>query len=219
MKVLFVGEGRNELGRPDWPARLRPATGVVPTLSRKVCANIAQDSLAIQWREVAVLNRRKRGNVLAARVQAAIVLALQHGCKGTVCLHDQDREPERLEQMQQGVPPDQTANHPVVCSLAVESIEAWTLGAPEAIATVLGPNVVEGQAYKVNDVESFHQNSDKAEKRPKDLLDQIARAAKREDSTDLRVKIAEHTDIDSLERNCPKGFKPFAQKLRAALGP
>lgn len=218
MKVFFIGEGSTDVGRPEWPPKPRQATGVVPVLSRKVIPNISEDSLAIAWREIPILNPNAKTKGLGRKVQLAGLLAKRNGCVATVCVYDQDGSPERLEQMEAGrtANPDGT----VVCGLAIESIEAWTLGAPEAIAKVLSTKLSEIQkVYKLKDVESLVQTSEKPEKRPKDLLAKLACLGNEQDGTDLRVRIAEQTDVKQLEINCKMGFKPFAERLRSAFGP
>ena len=49
------------------------------------------------------------------------------------------------------------------------------------------------------------------------MVAKIAALGNREDGTPLREEIAEHADVDELYRHCDKGFKPFVDKLRAAL--
>lgn len=113
-----------------------------------------------------------------------------------------------------------SAEHRAVCGLAVQSVEAWTLGVPAAIAAQLdAPENEIRKHYKPSEVESFNRNDGKPERRPKELLEQIAASKNHEDGADWRQQIAELTDPDELCRHCPDGFKPFAEKLRAAFGP
>ena len=52
MRVLFVGEGNNDIGYSSpSPNQPRPAGGVIPALARKVCPAIG-DSLAIRWTDI-----------------------------------------------------------------------------------------------------------------------------------------------------------------------
>jgi hypothetical protein len=224
MRVLFIGEGTHDIGPPAFDPQPRPAAGVVSTLARRVCPAISQDSLALAWTEITILDPKKRRRGLDAKVERAIVLSVEkYGLDGTVCVADQDRDATRLNAMEEG----QTRGlnivrrpHAAACAVAVESIKAWTLGAPEAIALVLGTDAGDVQShYRLRDVESFYQHSGKPDHRPKDILGRIAAAKHRKDSSEFRSAVAEHTDVAALKQTCPLGFRPFAEKLAAAFGP
>ncbi len=58
MRVLFIGEGPHDIGHQSFDPQPRPATGTVPTLSRRVCPAIEEDSLALAWREIPILDRK-----------------------------------------------------------------------------------------------------------------------------------------------------------------
>ncbi len=224
MKVLFVGEGPQDVGSPEFAPGVRPATGVIPILARRVCPEIGDDSVCIFWREVPVLPlKKKKMRGWAAKVRSSVALAVKNVCDGAVCVADRDRDEDRLSAMGQGaleaaavVEPD----HRIVCGVAVESIEAWILGVPAAIAIVLGLEVAEiQQHYRMAEIEELYQNSEKGEKRPKDLLEKLARLKNQTADSRFREQVASNADVAALERNCPSGFKPFAEKLRAAFGP
>ncbi|MCL4207022.1 MAG: hypothetical protein KJ000_31450 [Pirellulaceae bacterium] len=224
MRVLLIGEGSHDIGPPTFDPQPRPAAGVVSTLARRVSPAISKDSLALAWTEISNLDPKKRKRGLDAKVETAIVLsAMKYGLDGTVCVADQDRDATRLSTMEEGQ--SRGLNlvrqpHAAACGVAVESIEAWTLGAPEAIALVLGTDAAVVQShYRLRDVESFYQHSGKSDHRPKDILGRIAAAKHWKDSSEFRSAVAEHTDVAALKQTCPRGFRPFAEKLSAAFGP
>jgi hypothetical protein len=218
MKVLFVGEGPHDVGPPDFAPGVRAATGVMPTLAQRVCPAIGGDSVSIFWREIPVLPAKPKLKGWAAKVRSSIVLAVKNQCDGIVCVADQDRDADRLTSMNNGASAA-GSDQKIVCGVAIESVEAWVLGAPTAIASVLDVAIGDVQKhYRLKDVEDFYQNSDKPEKRPKDLLDRIAGVKNRTAGTSFREEVAQRADVSELERNCPQGFKPFAGKLRAAFG-
>lgn len=219
MKVLFVGDGRHDVGRDDGVSNEpQRAGGVVPALSRRVYPGIGADSIAFKWKDIPRFQPGKKG--YAGKVPAAVLKARQHGCMATVCVVDRDRDEGRHEQLEDGIQAARRLlpDHRVVCGVAVESIEAWTLGAPETLAAELGlsPDQIR-KAYAPSKVEDFCETSGKEEYRPKALLARIAKLAKREDDVALREAVAERTDVDALERACPKGFGAFAKDLREAL--
>ncbi len=131
MRVLFVGEGPNDVGTPDFAVQPRSAAGVVSALARRVCPEaIADDSASIFWRELPALPPKgKTSRGWTAKARSAVLLAFKSGCQATVCVADCDGEPDRLQAMQEGA---EAGNRGVgegqvtVCGLAVETIEAWT---------------------------------------------------------------------------------------------
>ncbi len=220
MKILFVGEGSGDIGKAEHELSPRPARGAVAVLARKACPKISRDSVAIQWIQIKLYSSKTR-NGFAAKVAAAMVLAAQRfGCDGTICVADKDRDNDRLTAMEEGIAKGHNAlgTHPTVCAVAVQSIEAWTLGVPEAIAGVLDVPLEDIRGlYPHPGVEDYYQRSGKAESRPKDLLDRIATLGHSADSTQLREDVAERTEIEALVKACPEGFRPFADKLQSVF--
>jgi hypothetical protein len=221
VKVLFIGEGSTDIGKANSnPRNPRPASGVVPALARKICPSISASSIAMTWTEVPRFSpsRLKRG--YEHKICAAALLAVRNECAGTICIADRDRDADRLVALAAGT--SQVAelpgcrNHRIVSGVAVESIEAWTLGSPEAIAKALG---LEGSQVRTLyprgiDVESLWQQSGKEEHRPKRLLEQITQLKHRDDDGEFREAVAQLTEPLDLERACPSGFGPFAKRLR-----
>jgi len=223
MKVLFVGEGPNELGHPEMGPSPKPAGGMLPILSKKAAPNIDPDCLAIFWREIPILPREGKKRGWAAKVAAAILLSWKNGLEGTVCVADNDRDDDRLPAMEEGIAKGIAAlseSHAAVCGIAKESIESWTLGAVSALAKILRVDVAAiRKHYKISEVEDLYQKSGKPKKRPKDLLQRVAQLGNQNDSTAFREEVATETDIAELMTACPRGFRPFAQKLQSAFGP
>jgi hypothetical protein len=76
VKVLFVGEGNNDIGEASEEANQpRPASGVIPTLARKVCPVIDANSIALAWTEIRRFNPAGHKRGLAPKVAAAALLA------------------------------------------------------------------------------------------------------------------------------------------------
>ena len=223
MKVLFIGEGRHDIGDSSPNSNLpRPAGGTIPTLAARVCAVVWSDSIALAWREIQRFNPEAKKRGFPAKVTGAALLgARKFDCAGCVCVTDRDTDENRGLELQEG------ANRArglfpglaLATGLAIESVEAWTLGAPEAIAAELEMETdeVKKQLPRGIHVEELCERSGKEEHRPKLLLERIAALKHRSDSTEFRQAVAEQTDIGALERTCPKGFQPFAAELRAAF--
>ena len=218
MKVLFVGDGRHEIGPAVFSPQPRPAAGVVAVLCRQINPEISSDSIALAWRDIATLNRSKRG--LEHKLVAAKELAVRHGCMGTIAVADRDgpQGATRVDELQRGRSRSHSNGssvHPIAVGMAVESIEAWTLGDARAVAKVLDIAVTElRQHYREADTEKFHEQSGKAELRPKGILARVADIKHRKPDVEFRVEVANQTDLATLERNCPNGFAPFAADVR-----
>lgn len=235
MKVLFIGEGTHDIGpaSDEGAARRgvhaeggRPARGVVTALACRAVPGIERaSSRALDWREVALYSADRKPKLgrtsgLDRKVKAAALVAKRlFKADALVCVHDRDgeRHAYRFEDMQRGA--DEVTALPVACGLAIESIEAWTLGACEALAEELGLGLAElRKHYDPARAEAFLPNSEKAEKRSKALLERVTSAAKQEPHLALREAVAERTDVDALAKRCPEGFGKFLEQLRAKLG-
>ncbi len=222
MKTLFVGEGPHDIGNPGSdPFQPRPAQGVIPILARKVCPSISPESVSLAWKEIARFNPQGKKRGFESKVPAAVLVAGRFSCSGSVFVADRDGDPSRYDGLKAGVNRTKEIfpQHPIAFGLAVESIEAWTLGVPNKIAEGLGVDVLQVQAEYPRGVhvEEMSERSGKEEHRPKKLLEQITQLKHRSASTEFRQAVAERTEIAELEKACPKGFQPFAGQLRGAF--
>ncbi|HEU4411485.1 MAG TPA: hypothetical protein VFS43_39940 [Polyangiaceae bacterium] len=230
MKVLFVGEGNHDIGpsgdegavrRGVHAGEGRPAGGVVTALACKVVPSIDRaSSRALAWREVALITGdRKPG--LDRKVKGAALLAKRTmKLDALVCVHDRDgeRNAYRFADLTRGAA--EVTALPVACGLAVESIEAWTLGACEALAEELGLDPASlRKHYDAARTETFLPNSGKSEKQPKAILERVTAEAHRDAGVALREAVAERTDVETLAKRCPEGFGAFREELRKKLGP
>jgi len=224
VKALFIGEGGHDIGDSDPnPHQPRPARGTIPTLARRICPEIGPESVALAWSEIRRFNPSAKKRGFPAKVAAAVLVAVRKfGCAGTVLVADRDRDSSRQGELQEvsARARELFPAHPTAWGLAVESIEAWTLGVPDKIAEELGVDVqlVQQQYPRGVHVESLFESSGKPEHRPKPLLERIANLNHRTDSTEFREAVAERTDMASLAQACPVGFAPFAEQLREAFG-
>ena len=237
MKVLIVGEGKHEFGSTGITEGPRPAAGFLLIIVRKLCPEIASESVQFSWANLNLVMKKeprkkfdsKQG--LAKKVQYAITQARRYECRGTVCVHDRDGDDDRLgrngEKGRQAELDKKIGR--ASCDLGigvVESIEAWLLGAPTALAAVLQTDwpAIQKHApeYTPSRVEELKETSEDATKQPKKMLHKIAGLKHRTANTVFREEAAsliDGTSLDELKKNCPLGFKPFAEKLQAAFGP
>jgi hypothetical protein len=167
-------------------------------------------------------NRPRRTHGYEAKIRAA-QLQIERGVlplEGLVCVVDEDNASERRN-LPAVVNAHATERCPIVCGIAVRSIEAWTLGARTALAQVLG--ITPEKVLKTcpsGPVEDLYEGNADRSRRPKWVLQRLAsELGRRSDSLEWREEIAQHTDPDELRAVCPTGFAPFANALHAAFGP
>jgi hypothetical protein len=223
VKVLFIGEGPHDIGAASSnPGQPRLARGTIPTLARRVSAGIDPESIALAWREISRFNRSVKRGYSSKLAGAALMAVKRFDCGATVAVADRDRETGRQAELQEGADRAEGLfpGYPAVWGLAIESVEAWTLGVPDQIAEELCVDVtlVQNEYARGAHIESLSEQSGKLELRPKQLLERIAQLKHRSDSTEFREAIARRTDVATLARACPQGFAPFADRLRKALG-
>lgn len=218
MKVLFVGEGPHDIGKRAWSAEGSPAGGVVGVLTRRVRPEIDAQSWSIRWSQVPTLPLDRQLPTRGRKVEAARLMARRrYGSDAVVVVLDRDGKENVLAEMLAGATTPRDHAAPAVCGVAVESIEAWTLGAPGAVAEELGVSraaVTEVLPRGVH-VESLKESSGKEDHRPKALLARIAALAHRTDCVELRESVAARTDPEALARSCPRGFGAFRDALLA----
>ena len=71
MKVLFVGEGKHDIGEPDPFSSARLAGGTIPTLAKRVVPLIGEESVALQWIEIPRFRPEAKKHGFPAKVKAA----------------------------------------------------------------------------------------------------------------------------------------------------
>lgn len=130
MKVLFVGEGRHDIGKPSsHPGEPRIARGLIPTLARAICDTIAQESIALAWSEIVRFSADAKQSGYPAKMKAAVLLSeRKFRCSATIFVADRDGKDARRGQLEDGrVRSLELFPHQAVAyGLAVESVEAWT---------------------------------------------------------------------------------------------
>jgi len=229
VKVLFVGEGEHDIGPPVQTGPPRPSRGVVSALCRLICPAIHADSIAMSWRDLSSydlsnMRLRKRDLLGAMYVRQMKVAALigprKFQCVGAICVVDRDGDDEKMTTLQEGRLAAEAIDSTFrfATGVAIESIEAWSLGDPDALAKALGISTSDLD-YRVSDVEKMKQSSGKEEFRSKTRLQKLAESANLTDCVELREKIAQETEISRLAANCPKGFAPFMSAVQDAFCP
>jgi hypothetical protein len=218
MRVLFVGEGATDIGHGS-PARRRAGPPPVP-VAGGVVTELAQRVLDGQLDRPCALARDRFPGRLDKKVLAAALRAKAGAFDALVFVHDADRHGPRVEKRLRAGSVLASKRCPelaVVVAVAIETVEAWTLGARGALADVLDLDEKSIAELVPRDVETLSSNSQKPKRNSKTLVRLLAARA-RMGHLEFVEEVARRTNPGELEVCCPKGFAPFAEGLRSKIG-
>lgn len=208
MRVLLVGEGKNDLG---YRALDGWCDGVLTTFVKRLLQETQVDEVVTRpWREI-----RTRGSGYDHKMEAAIQLAYREGFDAVIGVTDRDSRPQerRLERMTEGRDrASATLGVAGAVGLAIEKIEAWLLADEKALRKATGDNSIQRQPAP----ESLASRDKQSENNAKYRLQQLIAKARPADANLSKVyaDIALAADLGTVAKRCPKGFAPFADDVR-----
>lgn len=189
MKVLLVSEGKHELG------------GSLETLVMR----LSQRELRIDHDRVSrcdIHAHHGKGQGFFKRAVRWMLEARNRGYEALVLVVDEDAQSERVKELT-----DAQAYQGVdlrrAFGIAIRTFDAWMLADERALTSVLQCAIQ-------------RQTSPEAIHNPKQIS-----AALCADSTagirqgEMYAKLAQAIELDILEERCPKGFAPFAARVRS----
>jgi hypothetical protein len=198
MRILFVSEGRHELG-------LGLESGAVVELFRRLAtvADFEFERLQVSDRRVRVHRERgKSGAPYRKRALAWLRYAEREQFDALVLLIDRDRDKQRTSGIDAAHDSD-SPRLPRAMGVAVETFDAWFLADEGAFGRVVGRTI-------------DRQKRSEALKNPKALVRSLV------DESQGGLGLAEfylcavaELDLPEVEKRCPMGFAPFAQRVRA----
>lgn len=189
MKVLIVSEGKHE------------RCGAIQALVTRLATN----DLALDYDRVSrpdIHAHHGKGRGYYKRALRWLFEAAKRGHDALVLVIDEDGRSERVEQINQA---QKTELNPLrrAFGVAIRTFDAWMLADEEALTEVLGLQVQ-------------RQSDPERERDPKgvckDLLDSSPRPMSQ---SQMYAAVADRTSIQRLEERCPRGFAPFAGRVRA----
>lgn len=188
MRVLLVAEGRNELA------------GAIETLVRRLGlgdAEIVQD-----WANRRSLHAHHgKGKGFLKRAQQWMKFALRHEFDVLVMVIDQDKRPESVREFDTAQDDPQFAIRRAL-GVAIRTFDAWMLADEKALSQVL--------ACQVNRRPSPEETPD-----PKRCCDQLCAGSNAPlGRSEVYAALAAVVNVGVVESRCPKGFAPFAQRVR-----
>ena len=186
MKVLLVGEGASELG------------GALETLVKRLGLPDAEFTCQLVSQQNIHAHHGK-GKGYFKRAVRWMLEAKKRDFDVIVLLIDEDGLQERFKEIQEAQEHSAVSIRRAL-GVAVRSFDAWMLSDEKALSAILG-NTVDCQP----DPESIRL--------PKQACDNLM------DHSDLSrgefyAAIAQEVDLQILKTRCPKGFAPFAERVR-----
>jgi hypothetical protein len=223
MRTIFlVGEGKTDIGTAGQPSVLphEAREGVVQVLVRRVLDAPASE---LEFKPRAVRDFPKEpGKFKGPRLEGdarkayrAYQLA-RFDHDGMIMVRDSDNTgDERLAQMEAGIAAARQRSGPRIphaCGLAIQTIEAWVLGAL-ACRDQPVPALPRGKAIE----ELWGSANDPGSNHPRPLCRRALRDIHMSDDLSGKVAVVEDCDLAGLERACPGGFARFARDVRRAF--
>ncbi len=200
MRILVISEGNNELGRTGKDA----VSGALIQLVKRVLTPLLPlEKFQIEQRDnrsFGVVTKKDWGTGGAdyqRKAMSWIRKAQNEQFDAIVIVVDQDDASDRRK----GLDAAQADNRlllPRAIGLAVKSFDAWMLADERAISNAIGRTVQRQKAPE-------DHNS------PKNTM--LGIVADSRAMTDAYAKIADLANIETLCTRCPKGFKPFRDRL------
>ena len=202
MKVLLISEGSHE----GHPAEENPQA------LRALVRRVLPESAAYEWLAIRNLPRGNPfpgGGAHLKLALRAIKYAADKKFDALVCVTDADRRHERIAEFN-AAQEDTRLLAPRALGIAVEAFDAWILADHQALGRALGvklPLLPSPEGYDGG------KNSDR---HPKQVCRQLMRQHNWNGSqAEFYEAVCGHADLEVIAARCPKGFRPFLQRLRA----
>jgi hypothetical protein len=204
MRILLLSEGESEGRRnPDWPQALR-------TLVNKLL-ELGDD--AYEWLDVHELPRRNPLKGEGRRYVGVGLKALRYAQEkqfaAVVLVADADRKHDRIVEFAEAQEHLAVFNIPRAFGIAVETFDAWMLADHQALTRVL-----KKQVHPMALPETFTGGKGKPN-HPKVVCQKLMAEHQWAGSPAAFYEaVSQEADLDVLADRCPKGFKPFLDRLR-----
>lgn len=195
MKVLIVSEGFHELH------------GALPALvKRLVDSRVTLETRKVSDPCVRVHLRPGRNAKFKKRALAWLRFAERNGHDAIALVIDEDGDSQRQRDLD-AAQDDEHWRLPRAFGVAIRTFDAWILADEQALTNVLG--------YQVDtqpSPESIHEPKSACE----NLLE---RGPSSIPQREMYGRVAQSVNLDLLVERCPRGFAPFAERVRALAQP
>ncbi len=213
-RYLLVGEGPTDLGAFVDYELLGGAVRIFTLKSLCDQRGLPRAAVELAPRPLKAIRKHRHG--YAGKVLAAMTEADIEGFDGLIFVMDRDRDTDRLSELRSGLQAAREAEIPIptALGLCIETVEAWLLADPAAVAEVLEvpKDQIPPNPEKLDGKESSGQH-------PKDIIALLIEKSPKEDLDLGQVygDIAESADLDTVAKACPKGFAAYQKELEGLL--
>lgn len=190
MRVLVVAEGRHEL------------SGALESLIRR----LATQPLECSFDRVSRANihvHRGKGRGYFKKAIRWMLEAQNRGYEAIVLVIDQDNYPERKRELDEAQEHVQVAPIPRALGVAIRTFDAWMLADERTLARVLHcPVSAAPNPEEIDDPKQY-------------CASLLCESGSNLRQTEMYTEVARSTDLGLLSRRCPRGFAPFAERVRS----
>ncbi|MCX7012206.1 MAG: DUF4276 family protein [Candidatus Sumerlaeota bacterium] len=189
MRVLLVSEGKHE------------QSGALETLvSRLANVPLQCDQDSVKNPEIHV--RPGKGGQISKKAFAWMLHAEQNDYDALVYLIDEDGDRARAPQLDKAQAGALGVKRRAL-GVAIRTFDAWMLADEKALSSVLGQPI-----QRQKEPESILDPKGVCER----LLKESGRGIRQ---SEMYTEISKKAKLDNLENRCPRGFAPFAERVRA----
>ena len=214
--VLLIGEGPHEIGHEEDVPLDGANLPSLAVLVRRLLGN-AENARFVCRRgsSIRITHRGKMSGRFGKRVWSAVRYAGRNGFRAVVFVVDRDglKNTGRLAELKEGRDHHGVEGLPCAVGTAIEAFDAWMIPDTGAI------RAAGGDASGVHPGPESLNGKAGTGRHPKDIANAIFGT---KGGTGLGPKyaiVAEHVDLELLQRACPQGFAPFAAEVRERIRP
>ena len=188
MRILLVSEGKHE------------ASGALEGLVRRLLADdVDIDQDKVSRREVHSFHGK--GDGYLKKALGWMIEAKKRDYGALILVIDEDHQADRVSQLD-AAQKDQRVGIRRALGVAIHTFDAWMLADETALTRVLGAQI-------------DRQRAPESIPKPKEICaDLLNRSDCHQSQAGLYKAVAEQANLQILEERCPKGFKPFADRVR-----
>lgn len=191
MRVLVVGEGLHE--------RSGALEAFVVRLAHP--RRLACETERLSRNDIHAFHGQGQGYL--KRALRWLLEAGKRGYDALVLVIDEDGHPKRSQQIEAAQGHEKVSRLPRALGVAVRTFDAWLLADEKALTQILG-----SPTDRQRDPETIGQ-------RKTVCAELLSRTANDMSLATMYAAVARAADLGMLEERCPKGFRPFSQRVRA----
>lgn len=212
-RIKFFGEGPDDVGKHDEENQISALQAFVKSIiSKSNEGEVNFDNQAFHIR-----NLKIHGGGFTRKVERAIENASEGGFDAAVFVVDHDGYNERIKQLYEGRLKAQHngLDFRLALGVAIRELEAWLLADQDVRRKHFGPR----GGDDLGDIERLEHPKDNHFERLYGFLLNTPRTENIPSRGELKVILAQESKPETIEKKCPKGFKPFQEEVKNNLVP